>query len=128
MTVRLMNWSPQSWRAKPALQQPKYDDAQQLEQVVDDLRALPPLVTAWEIEQLKQLIAEAAAGKRFLLQGGDCAETFSECRADVITNKVKVLLQMCSGWAVSPDNTPTRAAMISKRGTGFGCRRTGGTL
>ncbi|MBY0375665.1 MAG: 3-deoxy-7-phosphoheptulonate synthase class II [Bryobacteraceae bacterium] len=89
-----MNWSPQSWRALPALQQPTYDDAPALEQVVDEIRSLPPLVTGWEIEQLKHLIAEAAAGKRFLLQGGDCAETFSDCRASVITNKLKVLLQM----------------------------------
>lgn len=89
-----MTWSPQSWRARPALQQPQYEDVHELERVVSDLHALPPLVTGWEIEQLKQLVAEAAAGKRFLLQGGDCAETFAECRADVITNKLKVLLQM----------------------------------
>lgn len=89
-----MNWTPRSWRAKPALQQPTYDHPTDLERVVDEIRLLPPLVTAWEVEQLKSLIAKAARGECFLLQGGDCAETFSECRADVITNKLKVLLQM----------------------------------
>lgn len=55
---------------------------------------MPPLVTAWEIEQLKRQIAEAAAGKRFLLQGGDCAESFTDLGASAITNKIKILLQM----------------------------------
>jgi 3-deoxy-7-phosphoheptulonate synthase len=65
-----------------------------VESVVQQLSALPPLVTAWEIEQLRALIAEAAAGKRFLLQGGDCAESFNETSAEAITNRIKVLLQM----------------------------------
>jgi 3-deoxy-7-phosphoheptulonate synthase len=58
------------------------------------LRALPPLVTSWEIERLRDQIAEAQVGKRFLLQGGDCAETLTDCRPDVITRKLKILLQM----------------------------------
>lgn len=62
--------------------------------MVDRLAALPPLVTAWEVDQLRGQLAEAAAGKRFLLQGGDCAESFGECDAATITNKIKVLLQM----------------------------------
>jgi 3-deoxy-7-phosphoheptulonate synthase len=61
---------------------------------VDQLACLPPLVTSWEVELLKNQIAEAARGKRFLLQGGDCAEQFDECTADIITNKLKILLQM----------------------------------
>ena len=60
----------------------------------DELRALPPLVTSREILSLKQQLAEAQEGKRFLLQGGDCAETFAECNSEVITNRLKVLLQM----------------------------------
>jgi len=65
---------------------------------VDAARArlgeLPPLVTSWEIEKLKSHIAEAQSGKRFILQGGDCAETLSECRPELIANKLKILLQM----------------------------------
>ena len=87
-------WVPDSWRAKPALQLPQYPDAGALASAQDELRALPPLVTSWEILALKQQLAEAQEGKRFLLQGGDCAETFAECNSEVITNRLKVLLQM----------------------------------
>jgi 3-deoxy-7-phosphoheptulonate synthase len=65
-----------------------------VDRVVAQMSCLPPLVTPWEVDQLKSQLAEAAAGKRFLLQGGDCAERFDECEADGITNKIKVLLQM----------------------------------
>ena len=87
-------WVPDSWRAKPALQLPQYPDAMALAAAQDELRALPPLVTSWEILTLKQQLAEAQEGKRFLLQGGDCAETFAECNSEVISNRLKVLLQM----------------------------------
>ncbi len=82
------------WQARPALQQPDYPDAAKLERVLRHLSTLPPLVTSWEVRRLKTQLAEAAAGKRFLLQGGDCAESFSECTPDVITNRLKVLMQM----------------------------------
>ncbi|ODU44211.1 MAG: 3-deoxy-7-phosphoheptulonate synthase [Lysobacteraceae bacterium SCN 69-48] len=88
------DWSPSSWRAKPALQMPTYPDAEALAATRDELRALPPLVTSREILALKQQLAEAQEGRRFLLQGGDCAETFAECSSDVISNRLKVLLQM----------------------------------
>ncbi|MCA0394978.1 MAG: 3-deoxy-7-phosphoheptulonate synthase class II [Proteobacteria bacterium] len=87
-------WQPGSWRSRPALQMPTYPDAQALAEVQDELRLLPPLVTSWEILALKQQLAEAQEGKRFLLQGGDCAETFAECNSDIISNRLKVLLQM----------------------------------
>lgn len=87
-------WTPDSWRSRQSPQLPVYDDPQSLAAVVGQLRALPPLVTSWEIERLKGFIAEAQEGKRFLLQGGDCAERFAECRAEVIANKLKILLQM----------------------------------
>jgi 3-deoxy-7-phosphoheptulonate synthase len=61
---------------------------------VRQLRELPPLVTSWEIERLKREIALAQTGQRFILQGGDCAETLDDCRPDIITNKLKILLQM----------------------------------
>ena len=82
------------WREFPALQQPTYPDQEQLQAAVGRLRALPPLVTSWEIEALKTQLAEAASGKRLLLQGGDCAESFDECSSDAIAGKLKVLLQM----------------------------------
>jgi 3-deoxy-7-phosphoheptulonate synthase len=62
--------------------------------VLQELRHLPPLVTSWEIHRLKTHLAEAQVGERFLIQGGDCAETLAECDADTITNKLKILLQM----------------------------------
>jgi 3-deoxy-7-phosphoheptulonate synthase len=87
-------WSPDSWTKKPAAQAVHYDDRPALASVVDRLRRLPPLVTSWEVEELKQLLSEAQEGRRFLLQGGDCAETFAECNPEMITNKLKILLQM----------------------------------
>ena len=87
-------WTPASWRVKPGLQMPTYPDAQALAGAQEELRGLPPLVTSREIISLKQQLAEAHEGKRFLLQGGDCAETFAECNSEVITNRLKVLLQM----------------------------------
>lgn len=88
------DWSPTSWRTKLVLQQPTYPDAERLEEVLRELSRLPPLVTSWEIERLKTQLAEAARGERFLLQGGDCAESFDDCTSDSIANKLKILLQM----------------------------------
>jgi 3-deoxy-7-phosphoheptulonate synthase len=88
------NWTPAAWRERPALQQPNYPDANALVGVQNELAALPPLVTSWEILALKQQLADAQEGKRFLLQGGDCAESFSDCESGLISNRLKVLLQM----------------------------------
>jgi 3-deoxy-7-phosphoheptulonate synthase len=88
------NWNPDSWRKFPALQQAVYPDADALEKTLRELGELPPLVTSWEILALREQIAEAQEGKRFLLQGGDCAESFQECSSPLITNRLKVLLQM----------------------------------
>ena len=88
------DWTPTSWQSKRALQQPVYPDAARLEEALGDLSRLPPLVTSWEIERLKSQLAEATAGRRFLLQGGDCAESFADCTSSVIANKLKILLQM----------------------------------
>ena len=87
-------WAPDSWRTRPASQLPVYADAEALAEVQSELRGLPPIVTSWEILALKQQLAEAQEGKRFLLQGGDCAESFRECSSAVISNRLKVLLQM----------------------------------
>ncbi|RYG67268.1 3-deoxy-7-phosphoheptulonate synthase class II, partial [bacterium] len=87
-------WTPESWKSKPEAQAVAYEDADAFARATDRLRSLPPLVTSWEIERLKLLLAEAQEGKRFLLQGGDCAETLAECSSTVIANKLKILLQM----------------------------------
>ena len=65
-------WSPESWRGKTALQMPTYPDPVALDAALHELKRLPPLVTSWEILALKQQLADAQEGKRFLLQGGDC--------------------------------------------------------
>jgi 3-deoxy-7-phosphoheptulonate synthase len=88
------DWSPTSWSSRPAEQQPVYRDAARLEAAVAALAKLPPIVVSWEIESLKQQIAEAQRGERFLLQGGDCAETFADCDSGQIARKLKILLQM----------------------------------
>jgi 3-deoxy-7-phosphoheptulonate synthase len=87
-------WSPDSWKSRIAAQQVVYPDRAAVDTAVTRLRELPPLVTSGEIERLRSLIAEAQEGKRFLLQGGDCAETLADCRPDVIAAKLKILLQM----------------------------------
>ncbi len=88
------DWQPASWQAREAKQQATYVDQAELQTALDKLSRLPPLVTSWEILSLKKQIAEAQAGNRFFLQGGDCAESFAECNSEVITNRLKVLLQM----------------------------------
>jgi 3-deoxy-7-phosphoheptulonate synthase len=88
------SWTPASWRTRPAAQQPTYRDPAALQQVLGQLAKLPPLVTSWEIESLKAALAEAAEGRQFLLQGGDCAESFDDCESSAIASKLKILLQM----------------------------------
>ena len=88
------SWHPASWQGKPALQQPVYDDPLALEQVVAELSRLPPIVVSWEIEALRERLAAAQRGEAFLLQGGDCDETFADCESDSIAKKLKILLQM----------------------------------
>ena len=88
------DWAPASWRGRVAAQQPAYPDAEALAGVLEELRRLPPLVTSWEILALKRQLAEAQEGRRFLLQGGDCAESFADCESGLVSNRLKVLLQM----------------------------------
>jgi 3-deoxy-7-phosphoheptulonate synthase len=89
-----LDWSPATWHSRPAAQQPRYPDDPALHAVLRELSRLPPLVTSWEIENLKQQLAEAVAGRLFLLQGGDCSETFQDCESSMIVGKLKILLQM----------------------------------
>lgn len=95
MPWRVTNpWSPESWKDRLAAQQVVYHDRAAVDAAVAKLRSLPPLVTSGEIEKLRSEIAQAQRGERFLLQGGDCAETLADCRADSIASKLKILLQM----------------------------------
>ena len=87
-------WSPDSWRSKPIVQVPEYPDKAALADVEARLATFPPLVFAGEARQLKKDLAEVAAGSGFLLQGGDCAESFLEHRADNIRDFFRVFLQM----------------------------------
>jgi 3-deoxy-7-phosphoheptulonate synthase len=88
------SWHPSSWRNRPAAQQPSWPDPVALEAAVDELRRLPPLVFAGEARRLVAALAAVAEGRAFLLQAGDCAESFAECSANAIRDKLKVILQM----------------------------------
>ncbi len=90
----MSTWSPSSWREKPILQQPTYPDKAKLDSVLSELRNYPPLVFAGEARSLKEQLSNVAQGKAFLLQGGDCAESFSEFHADNIRDTFKALMQM----------------------------------
>jgi len=88
------SWSPSSWRGKPIKQQPPYADQAEVDAACAKITALPGLVSKAETDALRAQLAEVAAGKRFLLQGGDCAERFEDCTTAAIQAKLKILLQM----------------------------------
>jgi len=90
----MSNWTPSSWQDKPILQQPTYPNKAELDQVLTELKNYPPLVFAGEARSLKSQLANVANGEAFLLQGGDCAESFSEFHADNIRDTFKALMQM----------------------------------
>jgi 3-deoxy-7-phosphoheptulonate synthase len=87
-------WRPESWQAFPARQQPAYRDRAALDAAVAQLSRLPPVVVSWEVERLREELAAAQRGERFLLQGGDCAENFEDCESGSIAQRLKILLQM----------------------------------
>ena len=88
------SWSPDSWRSKPVVQMPEYPDEERLKTAENTLRNSPPLVFAGEARRLRAQLAEVAEGKSFLLQGGDCAESFAEFHPNNIRDTFRVLLQM----------------------------------
>jgi 3-deoxy-7-phosphoheptulonate synthase len=88
------NWSPEGWRDRPIRQAPTYPDPAALEAAEARLRRYPPLVFAGEARRLKDQLALAAAGRAFVLQGGDCAESFADFTADIVRDQFRVLLQM----------------------------------
>lgn len=94
MTKLVQNWAPGSWRNFEARQMPRYSDADALSRVESELQSYPPLVFAGEARALKAQLAQVAAGKAFLLQGGDCAESFAEFHPNNIRDTFRVILQM----------------------------------
>ena len=89
-----VSWSPSSWRSLPIVQVPEYPDQDVLKDIENRLATFPPLVFAGEARDLKKQLADVAAGKAFLLQGGDCAESFAEHGPDLIRNFFRVFLRM----------------------------------
>lgn len=91
--VKREEWTPDSWKEKPVAFVPELE-SEAVSRASKQLSTLPPLVTSWEIERLRSHLAEAAEGRRFMLQGGDCAEKLADCNPSIIANKLKILLQM----------------------------------
>ena len=89
-----MKWTKESWRELNILQQPEYEDKTKLKEVENKLASLPPLVFAGEARRLQGRLAQVCEGKAFLLQGGDCAESFANFSANSIRDTFKVMLQM----------------------------------
>ncbi|KAF8103530.1 hypothetical protein N665_0188s0461 [Sinapis alba] len=87
-------WSPETWKAKNALQQPEYPDQTELDSVLKTIEAFPPIVFAGEARLLEERLGQAAMGEAFLLQGGDCAESFKEFNANNIRDTFRIILQM----------------------------------
>jgi len=89
-----MSWSPDSWREFPIKQQPEYKNKEALLEIEEQLKQFPPLIFAGEARNLKKDLARAARGEAFIVQGGDCAESFAAFNADTIKNLFKLILQM----------------------------------
>ena len=90
----MKNWKINSWRKYPVKHIPEYPDKKDLGDVLDKIKSFPPLVFAGETRHLKSQLAEVVDGKAFLLQGGDCAESFAEFHPDNIRDTFKLMLQM----------------------------------
>ena len=113
-----------AWRYLEAAQQPQWPDQRALAAAVAELSVLPPLVFAGECDNLRERLAAAARGEAFVLQGGDCAETFVDATADKIRNRIKTMLQMAvvltygaqrAGRQGRPDGRPVRQAAQQRR-------------
>ena len=87
-------WQPDSWQSRVARQQPRYPDPAKLAETLKKLGSLPALTTAWEVDRLRGELVHAAEGRAFVLQGGDCSESFDDCNSTAVLRKLKVLIQM----------------------------------
>ena len=112
-TNPIREWTRQSYRTLPAEQQPDWPDRERLEEVLAELRTLPPLVFAGEIRALHSQLADAARGKAFLLQGGDCAEEFRDCNANSIKARIKVIMQMAVVLAYAGEKPVIKVGRIA---------------
>jgi len=90
----MSRWSRSSWRDFPIKQQPDYKDLESVKRVEEELKSFPPLIFAEEARNLQNKLAKVSEGEAFLLQGGDCAESFNAFNADTIKNLFKVMMQM----------------------------------
>ena len=90
----MKNWKNNSWRKYPVKHIPEYSNKKELDQVLGKIKNFPPLVFAGETRHLKQQLSDVVDGKAFLLQGGDCAESFAEFHPDYIRDTFKLMLQM----------------------------------
>lgn len=106
-------WSPESWKAKSAAMSVAYGNPGEVQQVVERLRSLPPLVSADEVVRLKALLAEAQRGERFVLQGGDCAESIDDCRPERIFGQLKLLFHMALVLAAGMERPVVRVGRIA---------------
>src|SRR5262245_25714436 len=117
-------WSPSSWRSAPAAHQPDWPDEERAEAARDQLKAMPPLVFAGEARSLEAALAEVCAGRAFLLQAGDCAESFRDFTAISIREKLKILLQMSAVLTYGAAFPVVKVGRIAGQ---FGRRRRGPT-
>src|ERR1041385_6156549 len=110
-------WTPDSWRGKPIVQVPQYPDAAKLSAVEAQLATFPPLVFAGEARNLKKSLARVAAGDAFLLQGGDCAESFEDHSANSIRDFFRVLLQMAVVLTFAAASPVVKVGRIDRKST-----------
>lgn len=108
-----MSWSSSSWRARPIVQVPEYPDQGKLDNVLGELSAMPPLVFAGEVQSLREQLGEVAQGRAFLLQGGDCAESFAEFSANHIRDTFKVMMQMAVALTFGASMPVVKVARIA---------------
>src|SRR5215468_5222386 len=107
-----------SWRGLPAAQQPDWPDRGHLSAVTEELAGLPPLVFAGECDVLRERLAAVAGGEAFVLQGGDCAETFASATADSVRAKLQTLLQMAVVLTYGASGPVREAALAPRRAAG----------
>lgn len=112
-TVSARTWKPGSWRNYEALQMATYDDKALYDITMAKLSSLPPLVTAYEVDNLTSLLAQCARGDKFIIQGGDCAERFVDCNADYTTAQIKLVVQMGAVFETATGVPPVRVCRIA---------------
>jgi 3-deoxy-7-phosphoheptulonate synthase len=106
-------WSPSSWRNFRVVQQPEYEDAKEVADCLNVLSRKPPVTTRGEVDHLLAELSEAVSGKRFVLHGGDCAERFADCRAEILKGKLQVLLQMSMVLTYATRKSVTRIGRLA---------------